>query len=77
MNHKQRMKIWRLKDHIKTPIDVANYLEAAVSEGDYDFLKIAVKDVISILHTKIQTDFTLLNWYFNKYNELGLGKDSK
>lgn len=47
----KRRKIWRLKDHIRTPIDVANYLEASLQEQDYEFLKIAVKDAISLLHS--------------------------
>ena len=43
---------WNIQDYLKTPEDLANFLEAALEENDYEFLKIAVKDVITALRKK-------------------------
>ena len=46
------MKEWNIQDYLKTPEDLASFLEAALEENDYEFLKIAVKDVIAALKRK-------------------------
>lgn len=43
---------WNIQDYLKTPEDLANFLEAALEERDYEFLQIAVKDVITALRRK-------------------------
>lgn len=43
---------WNIQDYLKTPEDLANFLEAALEENDYDFLKIAVADVVVALRKK-------------------------
>ena len=40
---------WNIQDHLKTPEDLANFLESALEENDYEFLKIAVGDVVAAL----------------------------
>ena len=40
---------WNIQDYLKSPEDLANFLEAALEENDYEFLKIAVNDVIAAL----------------------------
>ena len=40
---------WNIQDYLKTPEDLANFLEAALEENDYEFLKIAVNDAITAL----------------------------
>lgn len=43
---------WNIQDYLKSPEDLANFLESALEENDYEFLKIAVKDVIAALRRK-------------------------
>lgn len=43
---------WNIQDYLKTPEDLANFLESALEENDYEFLKIAVNDVIAALRRK-------------------------
>lgn len=43
---------WNIQDYLKSPEDLANFLEAALEENDYEFLQIAVKDVIAALRKK-------------------------
>jgi DNA-binding phage protein len=43
---------WNIQDYLKTPEDLANFLESALEENDYEFLKIAVNDVITALRRK-------------------------
>ena len=43
---------WNIQDYLKSPEDLANFLEAALEEKDYEFLQIAVKDVITALRRK-------------------------
>jgi DNA-binding phage protein len=43
---------WNIQDYLKSPEDLANFLEAALEERDYEFLKIAVSDVIAALRRK-------------------------
>lgn len=43
---------WNIQDYLKSPEDLANFLEAALEERDYEFLKIAVSDVITALRKK-------------------------
>lgn len=43
---------WNIQDYLKTPEDLANFLESALEENDYEFLKIAVGDVIAALRRK-------------------------
>lgn len=43
---------WNIQDYLKSPEDLANFLEAALEENDYEFLQIAVKDVIVALRRK-------------------------
>lgn len=43
---------WNIQDYLKTPEDLANFLESALEENDYEFLKIAVGDVITALRKK-------------------------
>ena len=43
---------WNIQDYLKTPEDLANFLESALEENDYEFLQIAVKDVIAALRRK-------------------------
>lgn len=43
---------WNIQDYLKSPEDLANFLESALEENDYEFLQIAVKDVIVALRRK-------------------------
>lgn len=43
---------WNIQDYLKTPEDLANFLEFALEENDYEFLKIAVADVVVALRKK-------------------------
>lgn len=43
---------WNVQDYLKTPEDLANFLESALEENDYEFLKIAVADVVVALRKK-------------------------
>lgn len=43
---------WNIQDYLKSPEDLANFLEAALEERDYEFLQIAVNDVITALRKK-------------------------
>ena len=43
---------WNIQDYLKTPEDLANFLESALEENDYEFLKIAVADVAVALRKK-------------------------
>lgn len=43
---------WNIQDYLKTPEDLANFLESALEENDYEFLKIAVADVVVALRKK-------------------------
>lgn len=43
---------WNIQDCLKTPEDLANFLEAALEERDYEFLQIAVSDVITAIRKK-------------------------
>lgn len=43
---------WNIQDYLKTPEDLANFLEYALEENDYEFLKIAVADVVVALRKK-------------------------
>lgn len=43
---------WNSQDYLKTPEDLANFLESALEENDYEFLKIAVADVVVALRKK-------------------------
>ena len=43
---------WNIQDYLKTPEDLANFLESALEENDYEFLKIAVGDVVVALRKK-------------------------
>lgn len=43
---------WNIQDCLKSPEDLANFLEAALEERDYEFLQIAVNDVITALRKK-------------------------
>ena len=43
---------WNIQDYLKTPEDLANFLESALEENDYEFLKIAVADVVGALRKK-------------------------
>jgi DNA-binding phage protein len=43
---------WNIQDYLKTPEDLANFLESALEENDYEFLKIAVTDAIAALRRK-------------------------
>ena len=43
---------WNIQDYLKSPEDLANFLEAALEENDYEFLKIAVGDAIAALRRK-------------------------
>lgn len=43
---------WNIQDYLKSPEDLANFLEAALEERDYEFLKIAVNDAITALRKK-------------------------
>ena len=47
---------WNIQDCLKSPEDLANFLEAALEERDYEFLKIAVGDVITALRKKEYMD---------------------
>ncbi len=47
---------WNIQDYLKSPEDLANFLEAALEEKDYEFLKIAVGDVITALRKKEYMD---------------------
>ena len=47
-----KTKEWNIQDYLKTPEDLANFLESALEENDYEFLKIAVGDVIAALRRK-------------------------
>ena len=40
---------WDIQDYLKTPEDLANYLEAALETNDPVFLRIAVNDIITAL----------------------------
>lgn len=43
---------WNIQDYLKTPEDLANFLESALEENDYEFLKIAVADFVAALRKK-------------------------
>lgn len=43
---------WNIQDYLKNPEDLANFLESALEENDYEFLRIAVKDAITALRKK-------------------------
>jgi DNA-binding phage protein len=43
---------WNIQDCLNSPEDLANFLEAALEENDYEFLKIAVGDAIAALRKK-------------------------
>lgn len=40
---------WNIQDYLKTPEDLADFLESALEENDYEFLKIAVGDTVAAL----------------------------
>lgn len=43
---------WNIQDYLNSPEDLANFLESALEERDYEFLQIAVNDVITALRKK-------------------------
>ena len=48
----KKTSVWDIQDYLKSNEDLANFLESALEENDYDFLKIAVNDVITALRKK-------------------------
>lgn len=46
---KTKLTPWNVQDYLKTPEDIANYLETALEENDAEFTVIAVKDAITAL----------------------------
>ena len=46
------LKTWDIQDHLKTPEDIAAYLDAAMHQDDPDFFLTAMGDVIKAVGTK-------------------------
>lgn len=49
---------WNVQDYLKTPKDIANYLESALEENDAEYTIIAVKDAITALRNLALKDAT-------------------
>ncbi len=45
---------WDIQDYLKSPEDLANYLESALEENDLVFLTIAVNDVIKAIRKTLK-----------------------